>query len=138
MSDFVRLLSDFRHLLGDLLRLLWSVVLPILPVGLWMAYWLWAVNWKKTWPILRVGAWAPVVLLILVSAGVWSRIAPSPCTCLKVVTIPNFWWQLGSVSTLAALALFCGWLQGTLHWTPAEHPIDPPETEGHGHAQAHH
>ncbi len=139
MSDSLRLLTDFWYLLRDFLSLLWTIVLPLLPVGLWMAYWLWAVNWKKTWPVLRMGAWLPVVLLILVSAGVWSRIAPGPCTCLKFVTIPNFWWQLGIVSTLAALALFCGWLQGYKNWAPAELAVvDPPEGDDHGHVPAHH
>ncbi len=106
----------------------------VLPFALWVAFWLGAVNWKKTWPVLEIGGWAPVVLLVLVSASVWSRIAPSPCTCLKVVTIPNFWWQLGAVAALAASALFCGWLQGYMGWTPTEYAIEPPEGDDHGHA----
>ena len=38
------------------------VVQLLIPVVLWMAFWLFAVNWKKTWPTLREGAWAPVEL----------------------------------------------------------------------------
>jgi len=109
----------------------------LLPVALWMAFWLWCVNWQKTWPVLAGGAWAPVVLLMLVSAAVWSRIAPSSCECLRIVTIPNFWWQLGSIGTLVCLALFSGWLQGYMGWTPPEYAVEPPAAEDHGHGGHH-
>src|SRR5687767_8224128 len=92
----------------------------ILPVAIWMAFWLWAVNWKKVWPTLAEGAWAPCVLLILIAALVWSRIVPGTFSFLGFVSIPNFWWQLGGVGALAALALFSGWLQGVLHYSPVE------------------
>jgi hypothetical protein len=91
----------------------------------WLAWWLLAVNWTKTWPVLARGAWFPVVLLMLVSALVWSRIAPSECQ-LGLATVSNFWWQLGAVGLLAAVAFFCGWLQDLLHWTPAEIHFDTP------------
>jgi hypothetical protein len=113
-----------------------QVVLALVLLGLWCVWWLGAVNWQKTWPVLAQGAWVPVVLFLFLSAGVWSRIAPSNCTCLGLVTIPNFYWQLGSVSALAAAALFCGWLQGRFGWTPAEIDLEPP-TETHGHDQGH-
>ena len=115
-----------------------AVLKILVPVVLWMLFWLGAVNWQKTWPVLRIGGWAPVVLLILVSAGVWSRLAQAPCTCLKLVTIPNFVWQLGAVSTLAALALFCGWLQGYMGWTPTEYAVEPPAGDDHDHGHGHH
>src|SRR5437763_1131546 len=78
------------------------------------------------WPVLAEGAWVPVVLLMLVGALAWSRISPGPCTCLGFVTLPNFWWQLGAVGGLVALALFCGWLQGLLGWAPEEVNLEPP------------
>src|SRR5438132_12343890 len=94
-----------------------AVLLQLLPGGLWCAWWLWAVNWKKTWPVLAQGAWAPVLLIALLSSYAWSRVAscayPLEIKSLGlVVAIPNFWWQLGCVSALVAVALFCGWLQG--------------------------
>jgi hypothetical protein len=115
-----------------------TVLILLLPAALWVAFWLGAVNWKKTWPVLQVGGWAPSVLLLLVTAGVWSRIAPSSCNSLKFVTIPNFWWQFGSVSVAAGTALLCGWLQGCMGWTPTEYSVDPPEGDDHGHGHAHH
>jgi hypothetical protein len=87
------------------------------------------VNWKKTWSVLAQGAWAPVVLLMVVGALVWSQISPTTAG-------PNFWWQLGWVSVLAAVTLFCGWLQGVFGWTPAEINLDPPAA-GHGHDHGH-
>lgn len=94
--------------LGGLI-LVWSLLIA------WLAWWLWAVNWRKVWPQLAAGGWAPVVLLVVMGALVWSSIAASP----------NFWWQLGGAILLAASALFCGWLQGVFGWHPAEIEIGP-------------
>jgi hypothetical protein len=123
--------------LPEWLSRLFAVLLALLPGGLWCAWWLWAVNWRKTWPVLARGAWLPVVLLMLVVAAVWSRLSPEPCSCLGIVTIPTFWWHLGGVGALAAVALFCGWLQGYFGWEPAEIDLEPP-AHGHGHAHGHH
>jgi hypothetical protein len=104
----------------------------------WAAWWLGAVNAKKTRYVLARGGWAPALLLIVLAALVWSRLEPRPCDCLGFMTVPNFWWQLGYVSMLAATALFCGWLQSVLHWTPPEIHIDPPaHSHGHAHGQGH-
>ena len=114
-----------------------GVFTALLPGGVWVAWWLWAVNWKKLWPILADGGWTPAVLLFLMAAVVWSRVDPGPRS-LGFVALPNFVWQLGCVSALAAVALFCGWLQGRLHWEPAEIAVEPPaDGDGHGHGQAH-
>jgi hypothetical protein len=112
----------------------------IVPVLLWMGFWLFAVNWRKVWQTLREGAWAPLVLLIFISASAWASLSPRSCTCLGVVTLPNFWWQLFAVSGLAALALFSGWLQGVLGYSPVEVSVEPPaqHAEDHGHGHGHH
>ncbi|HZZ80498.1 MAG TPA: hypothetical protein VFE62_18485 [Gemmataceae bacterium] len=107
----------------------------------WAAWCLWGVNWKKTRHVLAVGGWAPAVLLIVLIALVWSRLdATPPCACIS--WLPNFWWQLAYVSALAAIAMFCGWLQSVFHWTPHDINIDPPaHAHGHGHddhGHAHH
>ena len=107
----------------------WSLLIA------WVAWWLCGVNWHKAWPALAKGAWVPAVLLMIVAALVWSRIAPSDCNCLVIVTVPNFWWQLGSVSLLAAVALFCGWLQGHCGCQPAELDLAP--KAGHDHLHHH-
>jgi hypothetical protein len=128
--------------IGQLFVLVWAFVsgvtvvivqmsrllLPALPGGLWCAWWLWCANWKEIWPILHKGAWVAVVLLMVVSALAWSQIFPRGCNCLGV-TIPNFWWQLGSVGTLTVVALFCGWLQEQCGLTPIAISFDPPSKE---------
>jgi hypothetical protein len=104
----------------------------------WVAWWLWGVNWAKTWPVLARGAWVPLVLLMFVGAQVWSHIAPSELN-LVIATIPNFWWQLLAVGLLLGVALFCGWLQGICHWEPPEITFDPPKFDpSHGNAIGHH
>ncbi|HEV3255736.1 MAG TPA: hypothetical protein VG013_02530 [Gemmataceae bacterium] len=114
-------------LLGDLVWFLlqWSLVIA------WLAWALWGVNWRKTWPVLARGGWAPLVLLVVFIALAWSQILPEAW-----YGVPNFWWQLGAVSLLAAATLFCGWLQDVLGWTPAEVELEPPavpDAHEHGH-----
>ena len=137
---------ELLQTLGQLGTVLVQLVMQLLELGahwilliIWVAWWLLGVNWQKAWPALRQGGWAPVVLLTLIASLVWSRLQPVSCDCLSFVEIPNFWWQLGYMAMLVALALFCGWLQGVLHWTPPEISLEPPAAAhgDHGHA-AHH
>lgn len=141
-----QLVSVFETLWQIVLNL-WTLVVHLLAVAMygslliaWVAWWLWGVNWTKLWPVLARGAWVPAVLLMVVASLVWSRLDPSDCSCLGFVVIANFWWQLGATALLAAVTLFCGWLQGLLHWAPAEIDLNPPAhaDTGHGHAHAHH
>jgi hypothetical protein len=110
---------------------IWLLLLP------WLAWWLWGVNWNNVWAVLAHGAWVPVILLMIVAGLVWSQIAPSDCTCLGFVKVPNFWWQLGAMGLLAVVTLLCGWLQAVFGWTPAEvdlePAVEPTPGEGHGH-----
>jgi hypothetical protein len=130
-EPFVQLVNQLGIFLGLLLQHVfrWSLVIA------WVAWWLWGVNWKRTWPVLAQGAWVPVVLVTITAAFVWSEIEPGSCTCLGVVTVPNFWWQLGDCGLLVGIALFCGWLQGVFGWTPAEIELEPPAAPAHEHAE---
>ena len=121
-------------LVGDLLRVAagWSLLI------VWVAWWLWGVNWKKAWPVLAQGGWVPLVLLMVLTALVWSQISASDFTSLELITVFNFWWQLGAVALLVAIALFCGWLQGVFGWAPAELSLDPPAPAAHDHGHGHH
>jgi len=139
LNDLVRLLAVLRDMLVQLTPLL----VALLPWALWCVWWLWGVNWRKAWPMLAAGGWVPVVLLMIMSSLAWAAIDARPCACLGFLVVPNGWWQLGEVSTLAALALFCGWLQGYFGWTPPEISVEPPPPEhdhydGHAPAHAHH
>lgn len=114
------------------LTLSWSLLIA------WFGWWLLGVNWKHAWPVLAQGGWVVVVLMTVASALAWSQLEPADCHCLQFVTLPNFWWQLGGVSLLVSLTLFCGWLQGVIGWTPTEVPLAEPEAPGEGHGEHHH
>lgn len=95
---------------------------------------LWGINWRRAWPILAEGGWAPLVLIGLMAAFVWSRVWPTPALVLGTLLVPNFLWQLGAVAILIGVALFCGWLQVRFGWEPAEIDFEPPaHSHGHGH-----
>jgi hypothetical protein len=117
-DTLVQLTGNLWTLLVVLLSLAvrWSLVIA------WIAWWLFAVDWKKAWLVLARGAWAPAVLVLLIAALVWSRIEAS-----------DFWWQLGAVTALAATALLCGWLQGLFGIQPAEVSVEPVVAHGPGH-----
>ncbi len=110
-----------------------SGLLYVLPTVLWIVWWLFGVNWKRLWPFLSRGARAPLVLLVLVCTQAWALVAPGPCDCLVFVTIPNYWWQLGCVTSLVLIALLCGSLQLYMGWTPPEYPVNPAPAGHHRH-----
>jgi hypothetical protein len=83
-----------------------------------MGFWFFCVNWKILWPPLARGGWVPVLLLVFLSAMVWSRLAPGPCNVWGVVILPNYWWQLLGVAALVLCAFFSGWLQATVGYNP--------------------
>jgi hypothetical protein len=132
----------------QLVQVLGQLIVELLYLGLQygavlflVAWCLLGINWQKTWPVLRRGGWVPFVLLIVLTALVWSQMRPTDEAPFGL-HVPNFWWQLGVVGLLAGVALFCGWLQGKLGWTPAEVNLDPPEhghdhDHGHGHDHSH-
>src|SRR5262249_42972354 len=121
MSPFAPVLESVEKIAIDFVGLLEALLFLGLHFALliaWVAWWLRAVGWRKAWPVLARGGWAPLVLLMIVAALVWSRLAPSTYDDLGFVRIGNFWWQLGAVSLLAGVTLLCGWLQGLFHWAP--------------------
>lgn len=128
-QNVVLLVQTLITLLGQLAAVGFHWVLWIL----FAAVCLFGINWHKARHVLKVGGWAPAIFLILLTALVWSRIAPAAC---ESCGLPNFWWQLGYVSMLAVLAMFCGWLQSVFHWTPRDFNFDPP-AHGHGHGHDH-
>lgn len=115
-----------------------GILLWVVALAAWIAWWLAAVNWQKAWLALRQGAWLGVVLGVLMVALVWSEIEPAPTQISDLGAIPSFWIRLGCAGALAALALFCGWLQGVLGWKPPEIEVEPPEAAAdHGHSAQH-
>jgi hypothetical protein len=139
-------MENLQQILGELFVALWrlflvggALVLQWALLIAWIAWCLWAVDWRKMWPRLAEGAWAPLVLLALMISAVWSWIAPSSYSCLGVM-LPNFAWQLLAVGLIVGLGLFCGWLQLVLRWHPAGLDVDaaPAHGDDHGHGHGEH
>jgi hypothetical protein len=115
-----------------------AVARTLLPGGLFVAWCLWAVNWRLAWPVLADGGWAPLTLIGLMAAFVWSRVWPSMAIVFGLIPVPNVLWQLGAIAILIGVALFCGWLQTRLGWFPPEIDLEPPaHAHDHHHAPAH-
>jgi hypothetical protein len=131
LIDIATTLKDLAGNLGTLVYLLFLLATSLAFWILWIGVCLFAVNWKHLWPVLGRGGWTVVALLGVVAAYVWSRIDTSAC---EACGLPSFWWQLGEVGLLIAIALFCGHLQGILRCGPPELSFDPPADHGdHGH-----
>jgi hypothetical protein len=144
VAEVVQALGQLFVALGNLLWELLTdagtrrLLVPWMLLIAWLAWWLFAVNWRRAWVVLAEGAWAPVVLLMVLAARVWASLAPSDWNVFGVATLGNFWWQLGGVTLLVGLTLFCGWLQTAFDWGPPEISLEPPAHAAPVHGDAHH
>jgi hypothetical protein len=109
-------------------------VLKVALLVLFVGWWLWGVNWRKAWPVLAEGGWMPLVLIGIMAAFVWSRIWPSTAILFGLFAVPNVLWQLGTVTLVIGLILFCGWLQTRYRTYPPEISLDPPPPSHDPHA----
>ena len=112
--------------LPDSLPAMTPTLLRIALLVLFVAWWLWGVNWRRAWPVLAEGGWMPLVLVGIMAAFVWSRVSPSDMIVLGLVLVPNVLWQFAAVGLLIGLILFCGWLQTRFGWYPQEIRVEPP------------
>ena len=76
--EFVDDLARLLAVLGDMVRQLTQLLIAVLPWALWSAWWLFAVNWRKAWPMLAEGGWVPVVLLMIVASFAWATQSLQP------------------------------------------------------------
>lgn len=86
----------------------------LVPLGLWMAYWYFLVDWKSLRPVLARGGWLPALVLGYFAALFWSRIVPGPCTFFGLFPLENFWGHLLVVYCIFLLAGISGLLQSSL------------------------
>src|SRR5262245_21427217 len=126
----------------EILQLLWQLILNVFQllgallnlaaqwwfVIVWIAWWTFAVNWRKLRPVLSQGAWGPVILLMLIIALAWSRLAPGELSW-GIVVLPNFWWQLAALTVILCFTLLCGVLQDVLGVVPPELNLEPPVSQ---------
>jgi hypothetical protein len=109
------------------------ILVRLLPIVAFVAWCLWAIDWRKAWPILAAGGWVALVLIGGMAAAVWAFVFPAPHVLFGSVVVPNGLWHLAAVASLICLALFCGWLQGRLGWYPPEISFAQPPADAHDH-----
>jgi hypothetical protein len=110
------------------------IMTKLLPGGILTAWCLWAVDWRKAWPVLAAGGWVPLVLIGAMAAAVWALVWPTDVIVLGFLPVHNGLWQIGSVTILIGVVLVCSWLQTRLGWAPPEITFEsPPAAAVHGH-----
>lgn len=114
------------------------VLISLLPMGILVVWFLLAVDWKKAWPVLAAGGWAPLVLIGLMGAYVWTLVWPRDLH-LPLGYLDNGLWQFLAAALLIGVVLLCGWLQSRWGHAPPEFNLDEPAHHGgdHGHHDAH-
>lgn len=117
------------------------VLLNLLPAGILAIWCLFAVNWRKAWPVLAAGGWAPLVLIGIMGAAVWSVVVPQSLHIPQIGVVPSGIWHFLAAGMLVGLVLFCGWVQSRWGYSPEEFNLDEPahhHHHDHGHHDAHH
>lgn len=109
---FQSLVNVFWSVLDVVLALV-QVILPWLPLLAWIAFWSLAVNWVRTFDILRRGGFIGVLLLMFLAVVVWGAVAP-PIEGSHTVfglTVSNYAGKFIYVTMLTCIALLCGSVQ---------------------------
>lgn len=110
------LLSSLRELilaLSDLVVALGSLLLPVIPLAVWIAFWLFAVNWVKLRQALLSGGMFGLLLIGLVMILVWGVVAPPQEGVHNFLglKLSNFVGKTVLVTGLACIMLLCGSVQ---------------------------
>ncbi len=134
------LVEVFFAVWGLLLAVL-TLVAPWTPLIAWLAYWLFAVDWPKLWPVMARGGWIGVIFIGLVMALVWGVVAPPTGGTHYILglTVQNFTGKFVYVTALFLMAMFCGFVQlsGSCgNW--ASFTEEPAADAGDHHGDAHH
>lgn len=114
-----------------------DVLNALLPGGLWTAWCLWAIDWRKAWPVLAAGGWVVLALVAVTAAYAWSLVDPRPLV-IGDRQVANWTWKLAAAAALTGVALLCGWLQSRSGWAPAEVSLEPPAGGHHDDHHGHH
>ena len=119
----------------DVLISLGALLLPWLPLGAWIVFWMFGVNWSKLYPLLRQrwGGWIAVALIGLVMILVWGSIAP-PTTGFHHVfglELINYVGKTVYVTALFCIVFLCGFVQLTGCCARCCHFEEAPETTEH-------
>lgn len=141
LLDLLNSLIDVCASLLDVVFNLLRVILPWLPLLAWMAFWSYAVNWRKAFPILRRGGMIGVLLMMFAAVLVWGSVAPPDGErhAMLGLTVSNFTGKFIYVTFLTCIALLCGSAQlsgafGRFGEFPEELAADEHGHDDHGHS----
>ena len=147
---WIRASSNYSPPWRDLAVALGRVLVPLIPLVAWIAFWTLAVNWTKLRLVLLQGGWIGLALIAAVAVLVWGTVAPPPTGAhhLLGLTLGNFVGKTVFVTTLVCIMFLCGSVQlsgacGTL--CQFDEPASEPDSHGgahgeddsHGHADTH-
>ena len=113
MEPLLESLGQFVSAGGDVLSSLGALLLPWTPLGAWIVFWLFGVDWVKFRQVLLAGGWVGVVLIGLVMALVWEMIAPAAEGTYSILGLEpsGFVGKTVLVTGLFCVALLCGAVQ---------------------------
>jgi hypothetical protein len=125
-------LQNLIELCRDLMVLglsIGRVLLPLLPLVVWVAYWTFGVNWTKLRSVLLQGGWVGLVLLGFLAVLVWGTVAPPAAGVHQFfgLTLGNFVGKTVLVTALICIMLLCGSVQlsgACGSWCQFDEPAD--------------
>ncbi|MFM9960902.1 MAG: hypothetical protein ACKV2Q_06725 [Planctomycetaceae bacterium] len=139
MTELLISLSDLALAAWSLLKALSGLLLPWIPLAVWIGFWLCAVNWIKLREVLiSKGGVLGLLLIGAIWVLIWGVVAPpaSGTHFLLGLTVTNFVGKLVYVTALFCLMFLCGSVQLSgccQQWCEVTMP-DPHAHGDHGHA----
>lgn len=112
----MELLVSLWNVVVAVALLVWTLVLflaPWTPLLAWIAFWLFAVNWRQLSPILAKGGWIGVLLAAWVAILVWSSVSvpADGFHHMYGLQVSNVVGKTVYVTSLLVIALLCGSVQ---------------------------
>ncbi len=109
LQNLIELGRDLAVLIVSIGR----VLVPLLPLVAWVAFWTFAVNWTKLRAVLLQGGWVGLVLLGFLAVLVWGTVAPPAAGAHQFfgLTLGNFVGKTVLVTALVCIMLLCGSVQ---------------------------
>lgn len=140
MDQLLHSLLELFTSLGNLIVALATLLVPLIPLAIWIAYWTLGVNWTRLRLVLLRGGWIGLLLLGLVAVMVWGTVDPPPSGYHQFLglTVGNFVGKTVLVTVLICIMFLCGSVQlsgfcGSLCQFD-EPPLEPEHPGGdHGH-----
>jgi hypothetical protein len=113
LVDVVDSLVQLFKYSWEFLASLGALILPVVPLLLWVGFWTFAVDWVKLRSFLLKGGWISLVLISLVAMLVWGMVAPPEDGFHYILgkQLTNFVGKFVYVTGLVCIMLLCGSVQ---------------------------